>query len=121
MPSVPSKNPVQRLEDIVENIDSIREFTAKMNRTTFVADQRTLYSVIRALEIISEATKRLPVELKSQHSEIDWLAVAAAGNVYRHEYEVVDGNLLWNTVQTRLGTLRAAQRELERLREDNLA
>ena len=78
---MPSKNPAQRLQEILENIEAIHEFTAGMDRVTFVADRKTLYAVIRALEIISEATKRLPTELKDQHPEIDWLAVAAAGNV----------------------------------------
>jgi uncharacterized protein with HEPN domain len=55
---MPSKNPAQRLRDIVENIDLIEGFTAKMDRDDSGADRKTLYAVVRALEIISEA-KRL--------------------------------------------------------------
>ena len=62
----------------------------------------------RALEIISEASRRLPDELKHRHSEIDWPAVAAAGNVYRHEYEAVDEALLWRTLEHGLEPLRRA-------------
>jgi uncharacterized protein with HEPN domain len=70
--------------------------------------------VTRALEIISEASRRLPAELPDRHPEIDWGAVAAAGNVYRHEYEAVDEKLLWHTVQTGLDALRqVALAELE--------
>ncbi|MEK7404778.1 MAG: HepT-like ribonuclease domain-containing protein [Acidobacteriota bacterium] len=50
------------------------------------------------MEIISEASRRLPAELKDRHPEIDWVAVAAAGNVYRHEYEAVDEGIIWRTV-----------------------
>lgn len=99
MPSVPSKNPAQRLRDIVDNIDAIDAFTAKMDREAFGADRKTLYAVIRALEIVSEASRRLPEELRDRYPEIDWVAVAAAGNAYRHEYEIVDENLIWHTVR----------------------
>ena len=75
--------------------------------------------MVRALEIISEASRRLPRELIQQHPEIDWAAVAGAGNVYRHEYEAVDEALVWHTVQHGLAALRAVARdEFLRLRPD---
>ena len=74
-----SKNPAQRLRDIVDNIDAIQEFTQRMDRDDFAAGRKTLYAVVRALEIIPEATRRLPAELKDRRPDIDWVAVAAAG------------------------------------------
>lgn len=113
---MPSKNPAQRLRDIVENVDAIGVFTAGMDFASFTADRKTVYAVVRALEIVSEASRRLPAELKERNSEIDWIAVAAAGNVYRHEYEGVDENLIWHTVRHDLGALRnAAAVELKHL------
>ena len=50
----------------------------------------------------------MPEELKGRHPKIDWLAVAAAGNVYRHEYESVDETQLWYTIQRELADLREA-------------
>src|SRR5262245_11589623 len=97
-PSVPSKNPAQRLLDIIENLNAIEEFTAGIDVTTFRRDRRTVYAVIRALEIISEASRRLPDNFFKRHPEIDWTAVAAAGNVYRHEYDLVDETLIWHTI-----------------------
>jgi uncharacterized protein with HEPN domain len=115
MPSVPSKHPAQRLRDILDNIDAIQEFSSGMDFDSFKVDRRTLYAVIRALEIISEATKRLPTELKERHPAIDWVAVAAAGNIYRHEYESVDEQLIWRTIQHDLDVLRkVAVEELDR-------
>ena len=57
---MPSKNPAQRLRDIVDNIDAIQEFTSRVDRDDFASDRKTLYAVIRALEIISETSRRLP-------------------------------------------------------------
>jgi uncharacterized protein with HEPN domain len=112
---MPSKNPAQRLRDIVENIDAIGAFTAKLDFAAFSADRKTVYAVVRALEIISEASRRLPDEIRSRHPEIDWMAVAAAGNIYRHEYEAVDEAFLWRTVQNDLPVLRSvAATEFER-------
>jgi uncharacterized protein with HEPN domain len=76
-----------------------------------------VYAVVRALEIVSEASRRLPVEIRDRHSEIDWTAIAAAGNVYRHEYETVDEALIWHTVRQGLAALRGvAAAELDHLR-----
>jgi uncharacterized protein with HEPN domain len=74
----------------LDNIDAIAMFTAGLELERFATDRKTVYAVVRALEIVSEASRRLPMEIKDRHPEIDWIAVAAAGNVYRHEYEGVD-------------------------------
>jgi uncharacterized protein with HEPN domain len=71
---MPSKNSGQRLRDILENLDAIQTFTAGIGFAAFIADRKTLYAVTRALEIISEASRRLPDDLKGRHPEIDWAA-----------------------------------------------
>lgn len=63
-----SKNPAQRLRDIADNIDAIEAFTAQMDFAAFAADRKTVYAVVRALEIVSEASRRLPTELKDHAS-----------------------------------------------------
>lgn len=113
---MPSKNPAQRLADIIDNVDAIQAFTAGLDFQAFRADRKTIYAVVRALEIVSEATRRLPNQLHGRHPEIDWTAVAAAGNVYRHEYEAVDEALIWHTVHHDLAALRrVAEEEFLRL------
>ncbi|HUI76396.1 MAG TPA: DUF86 domain-containing protein [Bryobacteraceae bacterium] len=112
---MPSKNPVQRLSDILENIDAIQAFTASMEFDAFKSDRKTVYAVVRALEIISEASRRLPDEIKHRYPAIDWTAVASAGNIYRHEYEGVDERLIWHTIRYGLDALRdLATTELNR-------
>jgi uncharacterized protein with HEPN domain len=116
MQSMPSKDPGQRLQDILDNIEAIRRFISGMGFETFVEDQKTFYAATRALEMISGASRRLPEEVKAAHANIDWKAVAAAGNVYRHEYEVVDGAEVWHTATVDLQHLESIVRqELSRL------
>ncbi len=64
------------------------------------------YAVTRCLEIISEASRRLPESLKARHSSIAWRQMAAAGNFYRHDYEDVAARFVWETVQRDLPDLR---------------
>lgn len=69
-----SNNPGQRLRDIVDNIDAIETFMAGMEFEAFAADRKTMYAVVRALEIVSEAPRRLPTELKTDIPiSIGWL------------------------------------------------
>jgi uncharacterized protein with HEPN domain len=116
---MPSKSPAQRLRDIVDNVDAIEVFIAGLDFSAFTADRKTAYgayAVVCALEIVSEASRRLPAEFKERFPEIDWPAIAAAGNVYRHEYEAVDEALIWHAARHDLGALRrVAAAELDRL------
>jgi len=113
---MPSKNSAQRLRDILDNIDLVEAFTSGLAYADFESDRKTVYAVVRALEIISESTRRLPDELKERYPDIDWVAVAAAGNVYRHEYEGVDEALIWHTARNGTQALRLmAVAELARL------
>lgn len=105
---MPSSNPTQRLGDILDNIQAIADFIAGMTFENYVSDRKTMYAVTRALEIISEAARRLPEALKQRHPDIAWAGIAAAGNVYRHEYDNVDEALVWQTIQHELEPLRQA-------------
>jgi uncharacterized protein with HEPN domain len=103
------------LRDIFHHIDLATEFVRDFDLDMFKADIRTVYAVTRCLEIISEASRRLPQELKARHPQIEWRQMAAAGNVYRHDYEDVLAQLVWNTVQHALPSLRyVIDREIER-------
>jgi uncharacterized protein with HEPN domain len=87
-----------------------------MDFEAFLADQKTYYAVVRALEIVSEASRRLPEDVKAWHSTIDWRAIAAAGNIYRHEYETIDPKVVWHTARVDLQDLEAiVRRELRRI------
>jgi uncharacterized protein with HEPN domain len=76
MPSTPSKPYAAALRDIAENIELARSFVAGLSFDEFQADRRTVYAVVRCLEIISEASRRLPVDLKARHPDIPWTDMA---------------------------------------------
>ena len=84
----------------------------------FEADWERQWLVERGVEIISEASRRLPPELKDRHPEIPWRKVAGIGNVLRHAYENVAAPIMWKLATQDLDALEAACRaELDALRE----
>ncbi len=95
------------LIDIQHHIALAQNFTAGSTYDSFKDDMLRLYAVTRCLEIISEASRRLPEELKQRHGAIEWRDMAAAGNFYRHEYEDVAARRVWETVRNHLPPLRA--------------
>jgi uncharacterized protein with HEPN domain len=104
------------LDDIEQHIKLAVQFTADLDYAAFCDDTRTVYAVTRCLEIISEASRRLPDDLKTRHPAIPWKDIAGAGNVYRHDYEDVAARIIWDTVLLALPPLRnAIVDEIERI------
>jgi uncharacterized protein with HEPN domain len=103
------------LRDILRNIQLAESFAKDVTIEQFIDDVLRIYGTTRALEIISEASRRLPDELKVRYPAVPWQRIAGAGNVYRHGYDFVVAEVLWQTVQTGLTELRqAAEAELAR-------
>ncbi len=105
---MPSEYVMSVLRDIAHQIDLAEQFTKGFDLPAFSDDVRTVYAVTRCLEIISEASRRLPDEIKARHASVAWKEMAGAGNVYRHDYEDVTAAQVWETVQLGLPPLRAA-------------
>jgi uncharacterized protein with HEPN domain len=112
---MPSKPAHTALRDILHHIDLATEFSAGFDQASFKQDIKTVYAVTRCLEIISEASRRLPNAMKARHPDIDWKQMAGAGNIYRHDYEDVAAEFVWDTVRRALPPLRATiETELNR-------
>jgi uncharacterized protein with HEPN domain len=77
------------LYDIRDNILFAQEFVAGLDSGSFVKSRRDVYAVTRAIEIISEASKRLPDEVRARHPDMPWRDIRDAGNFYRHQYDNV--------------------------------
>ena len=94
------------LIDILHDIALAEEFLRDQTFDKFCEDLMRVYAVTRCLEIISEASRRLSDALKQRHPDIAWRDMAGAGNIYRHDYEDVAAQDVWNTVQVALPPLR---------------
>lgn len=106
-----------RLSDIARNIALARSFVSGLSFAEFEADPKTVYAVTRCLEISSEASRRLSADIKARHPEITWDQMAGAGNVYRHDCQVVRADILWRTVHDFMPPLlQVVEQELLRLK-----
>ena len=90
-----------------DNIAFAQEIVAELDYASFVKSRRDIYAVTRAVEIISEASKRLPDELRARHPHRPWRDIRDTGNFYRHQYDNVAESYLWRTVQVSLPPLLA--------------
>jgi uncharacterized protein with HEPN domain len=104
-------SPIPRLTDIVEAIDHIRSEMTGVPLDVFEGDWRKLWLVERGVEIISEASRRLPSNLKARHPDIPWRKVAGIGNVLRHDYESIAAQVMWALVRDDLPLLDQVCRE----------
>ena len=78
------------LKDILDAIEKIEEFVGNMGFDEFTKDDKTVSAVIRKLEIIGEATKYLPAELRRKYPDLPWSSMAKLRDRLIHGYFVVD-------------------------------
>jgi uncharacterized protein with HEPN domain len=93
------------LMDIVEAIDRIRVSLTGLSLEDFENSWEKRWLIERGVEIISEASRRLPDDLKDRNRGVPWRKVAGIGNVIRHEYERVAPDVLWKLVREDLPSL----------------
>ena len=89
------RSPLARLDDVLDAIGHIRSLLAGKSLEHLQRDRVSAAAFERFLEIISEATRHIPGELKERRPEIPWRRIADLGNWLRHVYDRVDGALLW--------------------------
>jgi uncharacterized protein with HEPN domain len=100
-----------RLTDVVEAIERVRTVLGEMPLEAFELDWQKQWLVERGVEIISEASRRLPDAMKARRRTIPWAKVAGVGNVLRHDYERISAPVMWQLVREHLPPLERACRE----------
>ena len=90
------------LKDILAAIESIEGFIAGMDLDDFEVDDKTNSAVMRKLEIIGEAVKQIPDEIRRDYSQIPWKEMAGMRDRLIHFYFGVDYHLVWKAITERL-------------------
>ena len=86
------------LDDISEAARKALEFVAGMDYEGFLRDEKTAYAVVRALEILGEATKRIPLEIRDRFPEVPWRSMAGIRDKLVHDYVSVNLEVVWKTI-----------------------
>ena len=94
------------LKDIEKAISSIEIFVEGMTFEQFKNDDKTSSAVIRKFEIIGEATKFIPDNIRKDYSQIPWKEIAGMRDKLIHAYSEVDLKLVWTTIKQRIPELR---------------
>jgi len=94
------------VEDIVTAIADIEQFVKGMEFEEFSKDKKTVFAVVRAIEIIGEAARQIPESLKNKHTEVPWKEMAGIRNKIAHEYFGVDVEVIWDTVKRNIPELK---------------
>ena len=96
---MPSDKPLQRLADILENIDWIIQYTRDFGYQEFLQDRRTRDAVERCLLRISEVARKREGIVDEIVSDQPWSDIRALGNIIRHEYDSVDPAAIWKIIE----------------------
>jgi uncharacterized protein with HEPN domain len=96
------------LNEILKAIEGIEEALSGKTFTDFEHEWLLNHGVQRGIEIICEASRHLPVELKATRPEIRWASIAGIGNVLRHEYYAISNEIIWKVIRDDLPPLKAA-------------
>ncbi len=106
------RDPVVYLEDILGAIQKIHRFLGSQTFEQFCADEKTIDAVVRNLEVIGEAAKKVPDELKNQTPTVDWKRMAGLRDVLIHAYFAVDNEIVWDVIRNKLPALETEVRKL---------
>lgn len=95
----PNRDYKDYLLDIDHSLRQAEKFVVGFDLDSFSSDEKTIYAVIRALEIIGEATKNIPQKFKKEHGEVPWKKLGDMRNVLIHEYFGVNKKVVWQIIK----------------------
>lgn len=98
------------LDDIVEACNRVNRYTSGLSFEQFRSDEKTIDAVVRNLEVIGEAAKKLPDHTREK-MRVEWKRIAGLRDVLIHEYFGIDVEIVWDIVQTKIPDLSERVRE----------
>jgi len=94
------------IEDILDSISAIEEFVKGMNFEDFAEDRKTIFAVVRGIDVIGEAAKHMPKSIRDEYPEIPWRDMAGMRDKVVHEYFGVDLKVVWKTATDHIAEIR---------------
>jgi len=99
---MPKRESKLLIEDIIENAEAIFQFVGNSTFEEFINERKSVYAVVRAFEIIGEAAKLIPEDIKSQTPLIEWQLMTDFRNILTHQYFGIEYEILWQVIKESL-------------------
>jgi uncharacterized protein with HEPN domain len=100
------RNTLLYIKDILENMRDAEGFIQGMSYEQFAADKRTVNAVLRSIEVVGEAAKKVPEDIRTEYPQLPWKEMAGMRDKVIHFYFGVDKEVVWLVVKERIPTLR---------------
>lgn len=113
-----SRKPEQRIDDIIACCEKILRFTSEMNQQQLVEQELVMDAVLRNIEIIGEATKHLPDDMRAKMPSIEWKKIAGMRDWISHVYYRVDDGIVWDAVENKVPELLRTLRDFKEENQD---
>jgi uncharacterized protein with HEPN domain len=100
-----SRNPRLYLEDIQQGCRKVLRYTTGYSFEQFTQDDRTYDAVLRNLEIIGEAAKNVPDEIRQRFPQVEWRKISGFRDITAHQYFSISDSIVWDVVQNKIPEL----------------
>jgi len=108
-----SRDPRLYLDDIRESCEKIVRYSQGLDLNQLIhQDEKSFDAIVRNLEIIREAVKRIPSEMRVRYPDVEWKKIAGLRDIVAHEYFGLDEDILWDVVQNRTPVLFGRMRQI---------